>query len=63
MTFLQNKKGVCAVKLQNKNNPVLLKVKKFFVCFALDMSNINRVMNLFGEWNLFFKCSKSPSDR
>lgn len=52
MTLLQNKKEFVqsSYKKKNNKNPVLLKVKKFFVCFALDTSNMNRVMNLFGEW-------------
>lgn len=55
VTLLQNKKEFVQSSYKKKNkNPVLPKVKKFFVCFALDTSNMNRVMNLFGEWKSVF---------
>lgn len=52
MAFLQNIKEV--VQSNKRNNPVLLKVKKFFVCFALNVSNKNRVMSLLREWKSVF---------
>lgn len=43
LRFLQNKKEF--VQSSSKKIILLLKVKKFFVYFALDMSNKNRVMS------------------
>ena len=53
MTLLQNRKELVQSSYRKKS-PILLKVKKFFVCFALDMSNKNRVMSLYGEWRYGF---------